>query len=67
MWGRFKDPAQYLHERKETELWLRKEFILKGGRPQHRVYGSATLHTNSFAKPGLAKANELISRTMDIC
>ncbi len=34
MWGRFKDPARYLRERKETELWLRKEFILKGGCPK---------------------------------
>ncbi len=34
VWGRFKDPARYLRERKETELWLRKEFISKGGCPQ---------------------------------
>jgi hypothetical protein len=30
---RFKDPALHLHDRKETERWLREEFILKGGRP----------------------------------
>lgn len=34
VWGRFKDPSRYLRERKETELWLRKEFISKGGHPQ---------------------------------
>lgn len=34
VWGRFKNPALYLQERKKTELWLRKEFILKGGCPQ---------------------------------
>lgn len=33
MWDRFKEPAQYLQQRKETELWLRKEFISKGGCP----------------------------------
>lgn len=34
MWSRFKDPMEYLRQRKETELWLRKEFISKGGCPQ---------------------------------
>jgi hypothetical protein len=34
VWGRFKDPYRYLRERKETESWVRKEFILKGGHPQ---------------------------------
>jgi len=34
VWGRFKNPAWYLNERKKTELWLREEFILKGGCPQ---------------------------------
>lgn len=34
MWGRFKNPAWYLQARRETELWLRKEFISKGGCPQ---------------------------------
>lgn len=31
---RFKDPAQYMHARRQTEQWVRKEFIVKGGRPQ---------------------------------
>lgn len=34
VWGRFKEPSRYLRERKETELWVRKEFISKGGHPQ---------------------------------
>ncbi|NLI60646.1 MAG: hypothetical protein GX375_04345 [Clostridiales bacterium] len=34
IWGRFKDPAWYIRARRETELWLRQEFILKGGRPE---------------------------------
>jgi hypothetical protein len=33
-WERFKDPAQYLGERRQTEDWLRKAFISKGGDPQ---------------------------------
>ena len=36
MWGRFKNPEQYLQERKKTELWLRKEFKSKGGCPQEK-------------------------------
>jgi hypothetical protein len=34
MWGRFWDPLSYIKARKETESWLRKEFISKGGRPK---------------------------------
>ncbi len=34
IWERFKDPADYLQERRQIEAWLHKEFIAKGGRPQ---------------------------------
>lgn len=34
IWGRFKDPAIYLRERKKTESWLREQFISKGGHPK---------------------------------
>ena len=34
MWERFKDPHQYLQNRRQTEQWLHKEFIAKGGDPQ---------------------------------
>lgn len=34
VWGRFNKPTQYLQQRKKTELWLRQEFILKGGCPK---------------------------------
>jgi hypothetical protein len=33
IWERFKDPYQYLQERRQTEQWLRKDFIAKGGDP----------------------------------
>ncbi|MGM0508575.1 MAG: hypothetical protein ACQERZ_05355 [Fusobacteriota bacterium] len=33
IWGRFNNPSQYLKERRNTEKWLRNEFILKGGKP----------------------------------
>jgi hypothetical protein len=32
--ARFKDPAQYLRDRRETERWVREGFMAKGGRPQ---------------------------------
>ena len=32
--ARFKQPHQYLAARKESEAWVRAEFIAKGGRPQ---------------------------------
>ena len=31
---RFKDPAQYMRNRRQTEQWVRGAFIAKGGRPQ---------------------------------
>jgi hypothetical protein len=31
---RFKDPAQYLHNRKQTEQWVREAFTAKGRQPQ---------------------------------
>jgi hypothetical protein len=30
---RFKDPVQYLQDRKATEQWVREAFLAKGGRP----------------------------------
>ena len=33
-WERFKNPQEYLAHRKQTEAWLRKSFIAKGGEPQ---------------------------------
>jgi hypothetical protein len=33
---RFKDPVQYLKDRKETEQWVREAFIAKGGRPKDK-------------------------------
>lgn len=40
IWGRFKNPEWYIRERKEIEVWLRKEFIAKGGIPEenHPIY-----------------------------
>ena len=40
IWERFKDPADYLQGRRQTEAWLRREFIRLGGRPQeqHPIY-----------------------------
>jgi len=31
---RFKDPTGYMKNRRETESWVREEFIAKGGKPQ---------------------------------
>jgi hypothetical protein len=31
---RFKDPIGYMRNRRETEQWVREEFIAKGGRPR---------------------------------
>jgi hypothetical protein len=33
VYRRFSNPSQYLHQRRETERWVRAEFIKKGGKP----------------------------------
>jgi hypothetical protein len=33
VYRRFRDPEQYLRQRRETESWVRQEFIKKGGQP----------------------------------
>jgi hypothetical protein len=33
VYDRFKNPENYLSQRKETERWVRQEFIKKGGKP----------------------------------
>ena len=37
---RFKNPIQYLNNRRDTEKWVRNEFIKKGGKPtkKHPIY-----------------------------
>jgi hypothetical protein len=32
--ARFKDPVQYMRNRRQTEQWVREEFIAKGGQPR---------------------------------
>jgi hypothetical protein len=34
VYRRFRDPVQYLAQRRSTECWLREAFIQQGGRPQ---------------------------------
>lgn len=33
VYRRFSDPKKYLKQRRETELWVKREFIKKGGNP----------------------------------
>lgn len=60
MWGRFKNPARYFRERKETEFWLRTEFIAKGGCPQEEypiylIIGSCDMLEKNAPESQLAK------------
>jgi hypothetical protein len=32
--ARFKDPVQYMRDRRRTERWVREEFMAKGGQPR---------------------------------
>ena len=46
LWSRFIYPAGYLHDRRETERWVREQFRIKGGDPRetcpvHMVLGAS--------------------------
>ncbi len=58
LFERFKDPAQYLAQRKQTEQWVREQFIAKGGRPQLAYPISMVLGTSPWIEkraPGTAE------------
>ena len=45
---RFKNPVQYLQNRKETEQWVRAAFIEKGGRPKDEYPISMVLGSSKW-------------------
>jgi hypothetical protein len=56
--ARFKDPVQYLRNRRRTEQWVREEFIAKGGRPREAypipmVLGTSKWLVKHAPKPGV--------------
>lgn len=48
LFERFKDPAQYLQQRRQTEQWVREQFITKGGQPQEAYPISMVLGTSRW-------------------
>jgi hypothetical protein len=48
LFERFKDPIQYLHSRRQTEQWVRAEFIAKGGQPQEAFPISMVLGSSKW-------------------
>jgi hypothetical protein len=59
-WERFADPAQYLHERRAVEQWLRQEFIAQGGKPQDQYPIYMVLGRTAWMK---AAVDELTAAT----
>jgi len=48
LFERFKDPVQYLHDRRQAEHWVREEFLAKGGRPQEAYPISMVLGSSKW-------------------
>jgi hypothetical protein len=46
--ARFKDPTQYMRDRRQSEQWVREEFMAKGGRPQETYPISMVLGTSPW-------------------
>ena len=55
-WERFKDPAQYLHLRRQIELWLRQSFIARGGVPQEAYPIYMVLGTSKWLQTAIDHA-----------
>ena len=59
---RFKNPIQYLKDRKDTEQWVREEFIVKGGRPKDKFPIAMVLGSSKWlveAAPDRVKHGEI--------
>jgi hypothetical protein len=59
---RFKHPRQYLQKRKNTEQWVRNEFIAKGGQPKDKFPIPMVLGSSPWlvaASPDPAKHGEI--------
>jgi len=59
---RFKDPEQYLQNRKDTEAWVRRAFIAKGGKPKDAFPIAMVLRSSSWlvkAAPDPAEHGEI--------
>jgi hypothetical protein len=60
--ARFKNPAQYLKDRKDTEQWVREGFSAKGGRPKDKYPISMVLGSSKWlieAAPDRKKHGEI--------
>jgi hypothetical protein len=62
LFERFKDPARYLEDRRQTEHWVREAFIAKGGTPQEAYPISMVLGASAWISqwaPDLARHAEI--------
>lgn len=55
--ARFRNPAEYLRERRQTEQWVRELFIAKGGRPQEPYPIYTVLGTSPWIVAGSGLAD----------
>lgn len=69
LFERFSDPVQYLQQRRQTEQWVREQFIAKGGQPQAAYPISMVLGTSPWVQqhaPGPAEAQAEIRIPLSI-
>lgn len=50
LFERFRDPVQYLQQRRQTEQWVREQFIAKGGRPPEAYPIAMVLGTSRWVQ-----------------
>ncbi|MCO4784105.1 MAG: hypothetical protein KC646_17400 [Candidatus Cloacimonetes bacterium] len=65
VYKRFKDPKKYLNDRRQTEDWLRKGFIEKGGNPKNYYPIYFVLGNSPYVFEGYDKNCNIISINLD--
>ena len=67
VYRRFRNPAQYLEQRRETEDWLRSEFIRKGGQPISRYPHYCVVEQSVWIEEGYNGQSGKVQVSLDAC
>jgi hypothetical protein len=65
VYRRFRDPVQYLAQRRSTERWLREEFIRQGGQPQSAYPHYFVVGRSSWIEAGFEGAYGMVQLPID--
>jgi hypothetical protein len=65
VYRRFRDPVQYLQQRRSTEHWLREAFIQQGGKPQSAYPHYFVVGRSSWIEVGYEGQYRMVQMSID--